>query len=294
MNANGQLVKTLSKSTLFRDYERAYTEATGLPVTLRPVDTWQLPLHGRRNESSFCALMAEKSHTCAACLQLQEKLSELAREGPATVTCAYGLCETAVPVKVGRQTVGFLQTGQVLRAKPTAAKFEQAAATATKLGAPLDRARARTAFFQTPVMPPRKLQSVSHLLATFAENLSFKSNQIAVQQANAEPPVITRAKQYIREHITEKLTLSQVSAAVHLNLFYFCKTFRRVTGMTFTEFVARTRTETAKNLLLNPNVRVSELAYASGFQSLTHFNRVFKSIVGESPTQYRERLPRLS
>ncbi len=294
MNANGQLVETLSNSSLFRDYERAYTETTGLPVTLRPVETWQLPLHGRRNESSFCALMAEKSRTCAACLQLQEKLSELAQDGPATATCVYGLCETAVPVKVGRQTVGFLQTGQVLREKPTAAKFEQAAAMATKLGVSLDRARARAAFFQTPVMTPRKLQSVSHLLSTFAENLSFKSNQIAIQQANAEPPVISRAKQYIREHIMDKLTLSQVSAAVHLNQYYFCKTFRRVTGLTFTEFVARTRTETAKNLLLNPNVRVSEIAYASGFQSLTHFNRVFKTIVGESPTEYRERLPRLS
>ena len=45
--------------------------------------------------------------------------------------------------------------------------------------------------------------------------------------------------------------------------------------------------EKAKNLLLNPNLRISEVAFAVGFQSLTHFNRVFKRILGQSPTDYR-------
>ena len=40
MNANGQLIETLTRSEIFQNYERAYTEATGLPVTLRPVETW--------------------------------------------------------------------------------------------------------------------------------------------------------------------------------------------------------------------------------------------------------------
>jgi len=48
--------------------------------------------------------------------------------------------------------------------------------------------------------------------------------------------------------------------------------------------------EKAKNLLLNRNLRVSEIAYEVGFQSLTHFNRVFKKITGQSPTEYRGQL----
>jgi AraC-like DNA-binding protein len=50
------------------------------------------------------------------------------------------------------------------------------------------------------------------------------------------------------------------------------------------------RIEKAKNLLLNPNLRISEIAYEIGFQSLTHFNRVFKKIIGQSPTEYRSQL----
>jgi AraC-like DNA-binding protein len=292
MNANGQLLKTLTHSEVFLNYERAYTEATGMPVTLRPVESWQLPFHGKRKENGWCALMSETSPTCAVCLQVQEKLSQGAMHAPATVTCAYGLCESAVPVKLGTQTIGFLQTGQVMRQKPTMAGFERAVAKAKTLGVKFDNAKAKEAYFATPVVSQKKLDSVSGLLSIFADHLSMKSNQIAVQTANAEPPVITRAKQFILDHHTERLSLGQVAAAVHTSIFYLCKLFKKVTGITFTEIVSRTRIERSKRLLLNPNLRVSEIAYAAGFQSLTHFNRSFKRMVGESPTLYRARLPK--
>lgn len=292
MNANGTLLETLMNSDLYRNYERAYTEATGLPVTLRPVETWQLPLHGKRRENPFCAMMAEKSRTCAACLQTQEKLAQSARNEPCAVTCAYGLCELAVPVKLGAETIGYLQTGQVMRQQPTAVAFDRAVAKAEELGVDLNTPKAKDAFFQTPVASQRKIDSVTNLLVIFAEHLSMKSNQLAVQTTNAEPPVITKAKKFIEEHHTEDLSLGEVAAAVHTSVFYFCKLFKKVTGLNFTEFVSRTRVEKAKNLLLNPNLRISEIAYEVGFQSLTHFNRVFKKVVGESPTEYRGHLPK--
>lgn len=291
MNAHGQLLETLIHSEMFQNYERAYTETTGLPVTLRPVETWQLPLHGRRRENPFCALMAEKSRTCAACLQTQEKLAQEAMDAPGSLNCAYGLCELAVPVKLGAQTIGLLQTGQVMRKKPTSSTFHRAVEKARELGVDINHVRARAAYFATPVVSQAKFDSVSSLLSIFADHLAMKANQIAVQTAHAEPPAITKAKQYIREHHTEELSLGQVAAAVHMSIFYFCKQFRKVTGVTFTEFVSRTRIEKAKNLLLNPNLRISEIAYEVGFQSLTHFNRVFRKVVGESPTTYRGHLP---
>jgi len=104
----------------------------------------------------------------------------------------------------------------------------------------------------------------------------MKSNQIAVQTANAEPPVITKAKQYIREHHTEELSLGRVAAVVHTSVFYFCKLFRKVTGTTFTDSFRAPASRRQKNLLLNPNLRISEIAYEVGFPSLSHFNRVFR------------------
>ena len=85
--------------------------------------------------------------------------------------------------------------------------------------------------------------------------------------------------------------LGAVAKAANTSTFYFCKMFKKAVGINFTDYLSRVRIEKAKNLLLNPNLRISEIAFEVGFQSLTHFNRVFKKIVGQSPTEYREKLP---
>ena len=56
-NGDRALIEALAGSKVFQDYEKAFTEATGLPVALRPVETWQLPHHGKRNEGPFCSLI---------------------------------------------------------------------------------------------------------------------------------------------------------------------------------------------------------------------------------------------
>lgn len=285
------LIEKLVASKLYQDYERAFSDATGLPVALRPVESWQLPHHGQRHENEFCAMLAEKSRTCAACLQLQEKLAQAAHDGPATLACRFGLCDTAVPVRVGKRLVGFLHTGQVLAQKPTAARVNRALRQIEELSIDLDPAQLRDAFQRSRVLSTREQDSVARLLQIFADHLGLIGNQIVVQQENAEPPVITRAKAFIREHLSEALSLGMVARAVNTSTFYFCKLFKRVTGVNFTDYVSRLRIERAKELLLNPNLRISEIAFEVGFQSLTHFNRVFKRVAGESPTEYRGHLP---
>jgi AraC-like DNA-binding protein len=103
--------------------------------------------------------------------------------------------------------------------------------------------------------------------------------------------VVARAKRLIAERSGDDLSLDEMAKALNVSTFYFCKLFRKATGLTFTEYLSRTRVEKARNLLVNPNLRISEIAYACGFGSLGHFNRVFKKIVGLSPTEYRDALP---
>lgn len=290
MNNHNSLLEVLANSRIYQEYERAFTEATGLPVTLRPVEFWQLPHHGRKNENDFCSVMAQKSRSCAACLQVQQKLVELAATEAQTMTCMAGLSDTAVPVRLGEKVVGFLQTGQVFRRKPTEAQFERVVKLVTDWGLNINREELRRHYFGTRVMSPRQYDSMVGLLTIFAQHLSLVGNQIVVHQENSEPPVITKAKAYVHEHQADDLSLSEVARAVNTSTFYFCKIFKRSTGLNFTDYVSRVRIEKAKNLLLNPNLRISEIAFEVGFQSLTHFNRVFKKIVGRSPTRYRDQL----
>jgi AraC-like DNA-binding protein len=175
--------------------------------------------------------------------------------------------------------------------KPNDAAFNRACDQAAGRGVKLDPARARTTYFDTPVVSPRKLDALQTMLSQFADHLSLKSNQIVVQRDHAESPLIVRARKFIGDHLGEDLSLGTVARAVNTSVFYFCKLFKKATGLTFTEYVNRRRIEQAKNLLLNRNLRISEIAYEAGFQSLTHFNRVFRKVLGESPTSFRHRLP---
>jgi AraC-like DNA-binding protein/ligand-binding sensor protein len=289
-SGNRALISVLVNSKIYREYERAFSNLTGLPMALQPVETWQLPHHGKLNENPFCVLVSEKSRACAACLQVQERLCEKAAHEPRTVTCPVGLCDTAVPVRLSDKLIGFLQTGQLFRKKPGKAQFDRAARLVAEWGINADREVLQKAFFAGKFVTPAQHESAVKLLTIFAQHLAIVCNQVIIQQENAEVPVIKKAKEYMREHQAEKISLGNVARAVNMSAFYFCKMFKKVAGINFTDYLSRVRIERAQNLLLNPNLRVSEIAFEVGFQSLTHFNRVFKKITGQSPTDYRAQL----
>jgi AraC-like DNA-binding protein/ligand-binding sensor protein len=291
---NRQLVEKLTRSAIYRDYVRAFSTATGMPLALRSVEHWQPALRGARNENPFCELMARSSRVCAACLEVQRKLTQKIGDRSRTVTCFAGLSDSATPIRIGDQLIGFLQTGQVLLKQPTKFRFDQAARKLVDWGVHVDLGKAREAYFHTKVLTTKQYRSMLRLLEIFAKHLSILSNQIAIEDSATEPAAVARAKQFITQNQDDAICLASVAKAVNTSTFYFCKLFKRATGLTFTDYLARVRIEKAKTLLLDRNRRVSEIAYDVGFQSLTHFNRVFKKIVGRSPSSYRQSVSRLA
>ena len=103
----------------------------------------------------------------------------------------------------------------------------------------------------------------------------------------AEPVEIWKARRFIHEHSDEELSLRKVSKSVNISANHFSEKFKEVTGVNFVDYIARTRTEKARELLQNSSLRISEIAFAVGFQSLSQFNRVFKKLNGKSPSAYR-------
>jgi AraC-like DNA-binding protein/ligand-binding sensor protein len=284
--ANKQLVEMLLRSRLFRDYENVFTKATGLPLALRPLEYWQLEHHQKTNENRFCAMLAEKPATLAVCLQSHAEIIEHTGDVPRTETCPFGLTETAVPVRLGEKTIGFLRIGQVLRRSAIQSDKSRAAAKLKQCGVSF-AGTLRKAWEMTPIIPKDKYGAIVRLLTFFAEQLSALINQIVLEQQNTEPPLVQKARQYIEQHKMEPLSLAAVAHASGASVFHFCKVFKKSTGLKFTDYVARVRLEDAKTQLLNPSRRISEVAYDVGFQSLTQFNRMFKRVFGESPTEFR-------
>ena len=285
-----EIVAQLQRSDIYRVYEEAFQATTGLPLALRPIGSFHSPLQKSRNANSFCSLMAAANQSCAACLRLQREVEESASSEACTVECYAGLSESAVPVRVGEHIVAYLQTGQVFLRHPSAAHFRRTVRRLKEWGFAGSGAELEKAYFATRVMTKPHYESILTLLRIFAEHLSTLTNQLIVRQAAAELPSVAKARSFIAEHQTEEISLGLVARAVNMSAFYFCKTFRKVTGITFVDYLARLRVESVKKLLLDPHKRISEAAFEAGFQSLSQFNRVFRRIAGEAPTVYREKL----
>ena len=286
-----EIIRRLSESQIYLDYEKAFSSATKLPLTLRPENIWQPALRGKKNENPFCALMSKANHTCAACLQMQEELLHGPPGKSHTIPCFAGLYDTVVPLTVGGRPIGWLQTGQVSLHRPSKASFAKVLRLLLDWGTTIDVATLEDAYFHGRVLSRKQYEAMVRLLEIFSQHLSSVANQCLVQNETLQSPMITRAKKIIAESGEKSLSLDEIAKALNVSTFYFCKMFKKATGLTFTDYLARTRIERAKVLLLNPNIRVSEAAYDSGFSSITHFNRVFKRVNGKSPSAYRAQLP---
>ena len=83
MNKDTSVMERLNRSEVYGEYQNAFGAATELPLTLRPLETWQLAHRHQAHENPFCAIMAQANRTCAACLEVQHRAVELlvGREG---------------------------------------------------------------------------------------------------------------------------------------------------------------------------------------------------------------------
>ncbi|MGC1479109.1 MAG: helix-turn-helix domain-containing protein [Chthoniobacterales bacterium] len=276
----------LSRTKIYRDYESAFERATGLPLQLRTPGDYCLPT-GPNGSTPFCAEMAQTDEGCAACQKLQRQIEAEAGVETKTLKCFAGLCETSIPVRVGESTVAFLQTGQVLLERPDRRKFSALAKTILSWGTEIDVKRVEEAYFNTRVISPGLYESIIDLLKVFAVHLAQSAEGLMLHPDQAEPASVSQARTFIQAHSEDDLSLTKVAGTVNTSATYFSELFKRTVGMNFTEYVSRVRIEKAKHLLLNPQRRVTEVAFEVGFQSLSQFNRAFKRYAGAAPRDYR-------
>ncbi|MEH6824754.1 MAG: DNA-binding response regulator [Motiliproteus sp.] len=92
---------------------------------------------------------------------------------------------------------------------------------------------------------------------------------------------------FIKEHFKEKITERQVSEACGLGLFTFSKEFKRLMGVTFQEYLQQQRIIESMRLLMHPRATVTDVAFLSGFGTISYFCKVFKRTVGCTPSVFR-------
>lgn len=287
------IYQRLTSSPSFEEYESAFRSATSLPMRLVPADpnTFALNEH-RDNQSSFCEMINPCGETaCAACVKVNRDLMKKSSvKGPSSCDCFAGLKATSIPVYAGTMVIGYLKTGQVFHRPPTEEDFEAAViAIAESRQFTDEQIKAlHKAYFETVTVNPERYKSMVTLLEHFAKELSAQSEKLAIAANEQEPEPISRARKHIHAQLDEAISLPQVARIAGMSESHFCRQFKMATGMTLTEYVNYTRILWAKNELLKPSARISEIAFQVGFQSLSQFNRCFAKFHGGSPSQYRD------
>ncbi|WP_168118942.1 AraC family transcriptional regulator [Paenibacillus sp. HB172176] len=97
---------------------------------------------------------------------------------------------------------------------------------------------------------------------------------------------------YLEMHYPEKLTVQRAADIVNLSEYHFCRTFKRVTGKTFVEYVNLLRVNAAEQLLINTSDPVTEIAFNVGFGSVNYFSQLFRQYKRHSPSDCRKRYAR--
>jgi AraC family transcriptional regulator len=113
-------------------------------------------------------------------------------------------------------------------------------------------------------------------------------SQNASEKTSHQFDNIQTAVEYINRHITEDISIDEISSACYLSKYHFCRIFKQKTGITVMEYILKTRIMMAKELLCGPKLSVTEISEACGFSSISYFSRAFKNETGLSPLQYKQ------
>jgi AraC-like DNA-binding protein len=92
--------------------------------------------------------------------------------------------------------------------------------------------------------------------------------------------------QYIEAHYAEVVSVQTLAELTYLTVPAFCRYFKKMTGQTLTGFLQEYRISQACRRLLEGRP-VTEVSFASGFHNLSHFNRTFRRLMGQNPSEYR-------
>lgn len=130
--------------------------------------------------------------------------------------------------------------------------------------------------------------SLFQILATSNEITFLHDKPFENLYNNKEQLRLKVVYKFIEENYQRTVSIEEISHLTHLSKAAFCRYFKKMTRLTFTEFLNQYRIEHAKRLLKSDK-NVTETCFECGFESLSYFNRIFKKVVGENPIQFKKR-----
>lgn len=106
--------------------------------------------------------------------------------------------------------------------------------------------------------------------------------------AGLTPLQVAAVRDFVIAHIADDVSVADLAAVVGQSVFYFTRQFKKTTGASPYRFVLETRVESAKQIMRDNSLPLSEIAQMAGFSSASHFSKIFSEIVGITPRAFRQ------
>jgi AraC-like DNA-binding protein/ligand-binding sensor protein len=288
-SVEGLFFRRLVASPEFTQFALILKRLTGLSMALNTPDvgTSRIGVSGDMG-NPICQIIRnnpEGRRRCKGCDLRHHLLA--GRDGQSKLyTCHAGFLDMAIPIMIQGEHVATISSGQVLPEKPSAADGDRTVRRLSWLGVP--KAQLRAAYKGAPWLPRDRLNEVMNLLELFSRQMISSAWRIQELEASQQRPEIRQAQALVGRRFTDpELALNEAAKGAGLSVAHFSHLFHKKTGLTFTHYVQSRRIEEAKRLLTETDRTITDICYACGFNSLTHFNRVFQRGTGGSPTQFR-------
>ena len=282
------------RSRIVQNWIRSFQDFSGINLDLFSVGDQRKKQPGglKPHLNPFCRICLENPEIRKLCEASRERLCEkVARSGVTEqAVCFAGLWDCAIPITAAGKPVATLFVGGFSTQDSLKEAYERAGKYLEQNGIRLQQPGAEKAYMATRTLNSGQFKALRHMLAVSCGNLAEFANRRLVHATSYENPTVQRAKHYVMEHSSLPIRLEEAARAARLSATYFSKIFKKQTGMSFPEYVNRVRIENVKGLLLSRRKNVNDAAFEAGFESISHFNRVFKKYEGTSPIRYRERL----
>jgi len=133
-----------------------------------------------------------------------------------------------------------------------------------------------------------KLLEVLQELAITEEFRILNSEGFDFETEPQDTAKIDRIYKYVNAHFKDHISLDDIASEVSMTVPAFCRYFKRVTGKTFTQLVNEYRIVHATKLLNESQLSITDVCFESGFNNFSHFNKLFKQVIGKSASSYRK------
>ena len=270
----------------FRLFREAYERLTGHTVSLVHKNVQLTPdIESARCNNVYCATLLKNEICENRCRDNIASIATGALKHTNTGTCEGQITISLIPINLGNNLVAYLKAGQIKLTDKVCDKdliynltqdpHEQMSDYLVK------------AFRNLEAVELSKYRDQLTLISALAIQLSDLAKHF-IESPKAETLLAEKCKFFISQHLSEQICQDEIAQYVGVSTSHMCKQFKKNTDLTLVEFINAQRVKMAKKLLKkNLEMKVIDIAFQCGFQSLSQFNRTFKKIATCSPSQYR-------